>query len=155
MFVSHISVLGLCKAKQRQNKSDELITWKQLSIRKTLTGQNSPLSSTFLSWCHKFLFLVTWFCSFVNSNSSLKNQTSNDNEHSVRGQNFNRNSHPHEETFLKPKGIERCHLWVHSVFPVLLSCLLVLNHRTVMRHHHKEGKMLAANMIQLRKVWKN
>lgn len=54
-------------------------------------------------------------------------------------------------------GTARRHIerWVNSVFPVLLSCLLVLNHRTVMKHHRKEGKMLAANMIQLRKVRKN
>lgn len=42
------------------------------------------------------------------------------------------------------------HLWVNSVFSTLLSCLLILNHRTVMKSHNKESEMLAANMIQLK-----
>lgn len=52
------------------------------------------------------------------------------------------------KTFLKPYS-ERPHLRVNSVFSILLSCFLVLNHRTVRESYGKEGKMLAANMIQL------
>lgn len=54
-----------CKAKQRQNKSGELITWKHLSIQKTLTRQNNSLSSAFLSWQSQISFsanLILFFC---------------------------------------------------------------------------------------------